>query len=139
MNEDINEIIKIKNLLKINGEEWAVLKLPNIKEEFCSDDKKISPYDKLYNWVFSQIERKEWMSVADIFLEKKDLSFLDELTKSWMRISLKLSKTRVENQFPFYHMDMSPAVFDEEKEKWVKPGYVYIRVSEQTRNEEYEQ
>jgi hypothetical protein len=139
MSEGISGIITIKNLLKISGEEWAALKFSKLKEEFYSDDKGISPYNKLYNWVFSQIERKEWMSVSDIFLKKEDLSELDELTKNWMRESLKLSKIRVQNQFPFYQMDMSPAVFDEEKEKWVEPGYVYIRVSDQTRNEEDEQ
>lgn len=126
MKNKSDKVIEIKNLLKINGDEWVSLKLPSIGS-FLSRDKRVSPYDKLYQWIFSKIEKKENMNVSDVFLKKSDALKLDELTKDWMKNTLKLSNSRVDKHYPFYHMDRSPAVFDEEKDSWPELGKVYIR------------
>jgi hypothetical protein len=138
MNPGKKEIKKIKDLLKIEDVNWHILRLPKDLSCFFSKNKSLSPYDALYDWIFTKIEKYPWITVSDVYLTESDTEKLDAIVKKWLKTTHRLSGRRLEQTRAFVFLERSPATFQNKTAvdcvgdfpSSIKSGFVYVRKAE---------
>lgn len=133
------EINQIKDLLKIEDKNWHVLRLPKDFSSFFSTKKDLTPYDALYEWIFSRIEKHPWLTVSDVYLTESDTEKLDALLTQWLKKVHKLSGKRLEQTRAFTSLERSPATFQKSIKcsdqnffpSSIRSGFVYVRKLEE--------
>jgi hypothetical protein len=112
------------------GFEWKI-EVPTFKNFQSGSRTKDCPYSKFYAWLIKQLggNKNQLLNVGSVWLSPDDGGKLDSLVKIWIKSHLPYAgKKRLELEFGFYHLDISPATFGKNfKAEWLHPGFAYVK------------
>lgn len=104
----------------------TTIKLPDLKQ-FKSKSKHECPYVKFWKFVGDKLDLGlKQINVSGGYVSKKVDDTLLRYTKEWAKTCHKLNGKMLETSVGFHHLDVSPAVLDEDD--YLKDDQVYITV-----------